>query len=205
MRIKFLQLWYGLWLRVAYLLNLRKITCAFMRWWKGENKIEKTTIPTFPNPEAMQKYLMSRFEYRKDQILLKIGGIRWLFPTDWVTHQEVFETRLRSKTVPDGDCDDAHFWGAHALLSVPGVEAVYLMSSGFRGGAHATTVFKHNGKWRHLDYRLYSLADPNDAPMEVSKRYTKEGKPVEVTFWNFERVTKDSWHADAVCPVRLPA
>jgi hypothetical protein len=58
--------------------------------------------------------------------------------------------------------------------------------------------------WKHLDYRLYSLKDPNFAPDSVAERYTRKGEEVETTFWNFERIRSDSWKPAAIVPRKLP-
>jgi len=199
------RVWFGLWIRVAFLLNLRKLSCGFMRWWSGERNEKRAKLPRFSSPSELQTYVMNRFQYRKDQFELKVFKNRWLFMCDWVTDPEVFQARLEDRITRDGDCDDIHFWAAHALLDVPGVTEVYLLSSGFIGGAHATTVFKHEGQWRHLDYNLYNLKDPNSAPDAVTDRYTKGGKPKETTFWSFERVTHSSWKPAAIVPMKLPS
>lgn len=199
------QLWFGFWIRVAYLFNLRWASCEFMRWWSGEHKAPRVLLPVFNTPEEVQTYVMSHFQYRKDQFELKLFKRRWFFMCDWVSHPEVFQGRLMDKTTKDGDCDDIHFWVARALLDVPGVEEVYLLSSGFKGGAHATTVFLYKDQWKHFDYHIYDLKNPNLAPDAVTDRYTKKGVAKETTFWNFERVTGSSWSPAAIIPRKLPA
>ena len=198
------QLWFGFWIRVAYLFNLRWLSCEFMRWWSGENKAPRVPLPRFDTPEEVQTYVMAHFQYRKDQFELKLFKRRWLFMCDWVSHPEVFQGRLMDKTTRDGDCDDIHFWVANVLKDVPNVAEVYLLSSGFRGGAHATTVFKYKGQWKHFDYHIYELADPNHAPDAVTERYTKKGEKKETTFWNFERVWRGVWEPRAIIPRKLP-
>lgn len=198
-------LWFGFWIRVAYLFNLRKLSCSFMRWWSGETKAKRMKLPTFRTPEEMANYVSTRFQYRKDEFELKLFKRRWFFMSDWVSDPEVFQARLESREVKDGDCDDIHFWAANVLVEVPGVTDVFLLSSGFNGGAHATTVFKRDGVWKHFDYELYNLKDPNFAPDAVTERYSKKGTKKETTFYAFERVARGGvWEPVAIIPRKLP-
>ena len=198
--------WYGFWLRVAFTLGLRKLTCKFMRRWKGEHKEKRTPVMLFESPEAIAAYISHYFQYRHDTIVLLLNKRRYVFPVDWVTDPEVMQTRLENCLVEDGDCDDIHFWAARALCTVPGVSEIYLLSSGFNGGAHATTVFKYFGEWKHIDYRLYDLhGDPMQATIDVALRCTKEGREHTISFWCFEKVTEDSWEPAVLCPDKLEA
>lgn len=195
--------WFGFWIRIAYWLNLRKLVCYFWRWWFREN--QHRPLPSFTTPEELQQYLMNRFQYRYDQLEANFVGRHFVFPIDWVSDPEAFQARLEDPTIKDGDCDDAHMWAAAILSQMGGVAEVHLLSSGFRGGGHVTVVFIHFGRWRHLDYRLYEIDNPNDAPMAVAERYTKGDQPREVTFWVYELVRNwpNTWKPTAICPDRL--
>jgi hypothetical protein len=197
--------WFGFWIRVAYLLGLRRLSCWAGRWLAGDNKVKKTELPKFDDLEHVESYFDDLFQYRYDKILIEVKkGATIFLPLDWVSDPRVFQTKLEDAKVKDGDCDDAHFWFAHAIQGMAGVEEVYLLSSGWPGGAHATTVFRFFGQWLHFDYRIYELEDPMDAPAKVAERYTKGGaKSQRVTFWNFERVTPTSWEPAAICPKEI--
>lgn len=191
----------SMWLRVAYALRLRGPFIRAQRWLAGENNAPKKPLPFLPTPEAVQAYMMSRFQYRPDEFRLFNSGIT--IPLDWVSDPEVFQYRLESETLKDGDCDDIHFWAANMLLRVPEVVRVYLLSSGFRTGAHTTVVFQRDSRsWWHLDYHLYQLDDPNDAPLKVAERYTDPSVPIEVVFYLFETVNPP-WRAAAIGPDKL--
>jgi hypothetical protein len=195
--------WFGFWIRIAYWLNLRKLVCYFWRSWFKEN--QRRPLPMFTTPEELQQYMMSRFQYRYDRLEASFMGRRFLFPIDWVSDPEVFQARIEDPAIKDGDCDDIHMWAAAILSRMPGIEKVYLLSSGFQGGGHATVVFFAAGHWRHLDYNLYELLNPNAAMDGVVQRYTKGDRPKEVTFWVFERVRNwpETWKPEAICPARL--
>jgi hypothetical protein len=151
---------------------------------------------TFEKPTDLVAYATARFRYRKDQG--RIGG--WVFPLDWITDPEVFQARLENLDNParDGDCDDYHYWAATALSKIHGVDRIHLLSTGYRGGGHATVIYRYYQSWYHLDYRIYSISDPNRAPMQVADRYG-DGS---VLFWVFESFDRP-WRAVAIYPERL--
>jgi len=188
--------WYGILLRSAYALRLRYPAIWAQRWWMGENKAPRSPLPMFNTPEAIVEYAQNRFRYRSDQG--KLGG--WMYPLDWITHPEVFQHRLENDQDRDGDCDDYHWWAASCLAKIPDVTTIYLLSSGYDGDkGHATCVFEYRGSWKHLDYRIYPLSDPNDAPLEVAKRYTRGGRRVDVPWYVFESQS-NPWRAVAIGP-----
>lgn len=196
--------WFGFWIRIAYLLGLRRLSCAVGRWLSGENKVKKTELPKFESLEEIESYFSDLFQYREDKVQIQVNkGAAIVFPLDWVSDPRVFQTRLEDSKTRDGDCDDAHFWFANVIQGMQGVEDVYLLSSGWPGGAHATVVFRHFGQWLHFDYKIRDLENPMDAPEAVAARYSGGKGSQKVTFWNFERVTPTSWKPAAICPTEL--
>lgn len=193
--------WYSFWLRVAFALRLRWPSIWLQRWIKGELKAPKKPIPDFETPHEAAAYAGERFQYRLD--MGRLGGL--VFPLDWITDPEVFQARLEEGTAKDGDCDDYHYWAAVAVSKIEGVDSVYLLSSGYPGGAHTTAVFRYKGNWLHFDYSIYPLHDPNEAPAAVAKRYTKaaDGDP-EVVFYVFETLDPP-WRAKAIGPDKVPS
>lgn len=189
------QRWYWFWLKVAFWLRLRWPVIKLQRWIKGEHKAPRREVMTFETPSKLVGYATARFKYRKDQG--RIGG--WVFPLDWVTDPEVFQARLEGEGEPrHGDCDDYHFWAATALAKIRGVSDIYLVSTGYKGGGHATVVYRYFGAWYHLDYRIYSISDPHRAPQQVADRYG-DGS---IMFWVFESFDRP-WRAAAIYPERL--
>jgi len=190
------QWWIVFWLRAAYMFRLRWPFIWLQRWAKGELKAKRKPVMTFETPNQLATYAMARFKYRKDQG--RIGG--WVFALDWVTDPQVFQARLEdtNSTERDGDCDDYHFWAATALKKIDGVRRIYLLSTGYKGGGHATVVYEYRGAWYHLDYRIYSISNPNRAPKQVAGKYSNG----EVLFWVFESVDPP-WRPVAIFPDRL--
>ncbi|MHA1572984.1 MAG: hypothetical protein ACTSX8_03235 [Alphaproteobacteria bacterium] len=194
----FKQRWYRFWLQAAYALHLRWPATLVQRWIKGELNAPKAKLKIFDTPQGVVDYAQSRFHYRADTG--RVGGL--VFPLDWVTHPEVFQARLDDKTVADGDCDDYHYWAANVLSLIEGVDRVYLLSSGYPGGAHATVVLRYRGRWMLLDYRLHDIADPNVAPIKVAKIHAHGS--TEVPWYVFESVW-NPWRAAAIGPDRIEA
>lgn len=187
-------------LRLAYALRLRWPFIWLQRLLKGELSAPREPLPThLKTPEEIYLYAKQRFKYRKDEA--RLG--KWIVPMDWVTDPEVMQHRLNNPDDRDGDCDDIHFWAARMLQDCPGVSRVYLCSSGFVGGAHTTCVYRYNDAWYHLDYRIYTLANPNSAPMRVASRYTRPPNAVKVTFSVFETIDPP-WRAVAIGKDQVP-
>jgi len=193
--------WFSFWLRVFYGLRLRGPVTKFFRWLTGESTAPRKGLYHLPTPEAALDYVMDRFRYRADEIRLRKCNIA--IPVDWVSDPEVFQARLEANEKDHGDCDDIHMWAAVMLSSMREVTKVYLLSSGFQGGAHTTAVFQRmDGSWWHFDYNLYRLQDPNEAPLRVAERYTAQYVPVRVTFYVFETIDPP-WRAVAISPTKL--
>lgn len=178
----------SLWLKFAYALHLRAIWNAIAVVFMKD--FEKMPLKTFATPKDLEAYLAKVFKYGPDpgdditiegQVAVPAG---WL---DYAKEPEHFQWLLENPG-PDGDCDCHHWYVANVLLTIPGVEKVYFLISGFVGGAHATAVYTYGGQWYHFDYRIYPLANPNEAPGRVAKRYTKKGNDIDVTYYVFETV-----------------
>lgn len=195
----FKQHWFRFWLRAAYFLRLRWPAIWLVRWLKGELSAPRKELPPFKTPDEIIRYAAERFQYREDKG--RVGG--WVFPLDWVTDPEVFQARLDDRVQRDGDCDDYHFWVAEALSGVDGIDRLYLMTCGYRGGAHTTVVFRDSWKkWRLVDYALTTLEDPNDAPGLVARRYSIDGTG-HVTYYVFETLFFPPWRAEAIGPDKI--
>lgn len=193
--------WFSFWLRVFYGLRLRGPVTKFFRWVTGEHTAPRKELYHLPTPEAARDYVMDRFQYRQDE--LKLRKFNLVIPVDWVSEPEVFQARLESKEKTDGDCDDIHMWAAVMLSSMKEVTRLYLLSSGFKGGAHTTVVFQRkDGSWWHFDYNIYRLNNPNEAPLRVAERHTLPYVPIRVTFYVFETIDP-LWKAVAISPAVL--
>ena len=168
-------------LRLVFALHLRKPWSLFVRWLQNEKA--RADITQYLSPGAIED-AMKFFQYRHDPL----GG-----QVDYVSHPEYVQAMLNNRRERDGDCDDGHWYVANALKPINGVEAVYLLSSGFsskkagKTSAHCTCVYKYHGNWYHYDWANYPIADPNDAPKAVAKRYTKD-PDAGVTYWVWESV-----------------
>lgn len=157
-------------IRAAYALNLRTWANKRQRELTGEVDAERTPLPSFDAPAALEEYALSRFEYRKDSG--KLGGL--VYPLDWITEPEVFHARLLDGEVDDGDCDDFHAFVAACLELIPSVREVYLLSSGFRRRkGHTSCVYRQGEQWYLFDYEIEPIDDPNDAPRRVALTYSK--------------------------------
>jgi hypothetical protein len=174
----------GIIIRLAYALGIRRWLNERQRKLTGETDATHTPLPLFGSPEEMIAYIDERFEWRKD-VSGRLGGRVW--PLDWVSHPEVFQTRLEYGRVDgDGDCDDYHAWCAACLERMPTVHEVYLLSSGFAAssswwwpwrawGGHTTCVYRDVDGWHLIDYKISDIDDPNHAPELVATRYSDDG------------------------------
>jgi hypothetical protein len=197
-----------LFIRLAYWLHIRVPWSLIVRAICREK--ERTPLNKFNTPQELADYLKAKFQYRYDPDLVIVFGpvvIKEQGAIDYVSHPEYFQWKLENPG-GDGDCDDFHWYAANALKTIAGVEKVYYLSSGFIGGGHATAVYKYQGSWFHLDYKIYPLVDPNEAPKGVAERYTKKGKPVQVTYWVWENVgetgyDRRGWTLNAIAPAPL--
>lgn len=187
--------WYSFWIRLAYFLRLRGVFNNLQRWLKGEHDAPRSPLLRFDTPDELRRYVHERFVYRLDQA--RVGGIA--FPLDWITEAEVFQARLENRSNIDGDCDDYHNWFARCLQTMTGVSKVYLLSLGYVGGGHTVCVYKYGKNWFLCDYKIYPLNDPNNAPMKVAARRTKDKDDPSVSFFVFESIDPE-FRAVAIGP-----
>jgi hypothetical protein len=190
LKYKLLFWWMAFFLRFAYLTGLRQ-------WWnrhcqkKFDKKCGTSPLPTFTEPTQIWEYLRYKFQYRKDP---KDGML------DYFSEPEKFHWRFLRDDIPDGDCDDVARFVAAVLFPIQGVQTVYVLHTGFRGGAHATVVFKQNDKWWHFNYGLKSINNPNEAIQKVVDRHTKKGEKKEITYWCAESY---NMYPVAICPKKI--
>lgn len=189
----------AIWLFFA--LGLRARVNNVQRWLAGEKNAPRKPLPDFDTPEELERYAQRRFQYRKDSVAAK-GALGLGVPLDWYTDPEVFQERLETGAVLDGDCDDYHWWFATCLERIPEVDAVMVLSSGFKGepipilglpylNGHTTCVFRRKSKWYLVDYTISLLGDePWNAPEVVALRYSADGSD-DVLFAAFERLNND--------------
>lgn len=183
----------------------RRAANWLQRRGNGEHKAERRPLPTsaeyegtrLETPEQLEAYAQKHFKYRRDSG--RLGG--FVYPLDYVTEPEVFQARLESGAVRDGDCDDYHHWFARCLeqLENPPTE-VLALSSGFRRakgatdadgnklprqGGHTTCVYLQGGNWYHVNYRIRLVENPNDAPRLVAEKHGDPSDP-RVPWYVFE-------------------
>lgn len=179
--------WYAFWVWLAYFLGLRRAWCYLVRCVLHEN--QRMAIPTFKTPAELEVYFNARFKYRKDPL----NGV-----LDYVSHEEQFQAWLVEPLNADGDCDDAHWWLANALLKIQGVEIVYFMSCVYHGGGHSTTVYRYQGEWYHFNYTIRHIQDPNQAPTLVAKEHSKDhSSAVMIHVWE----TVKPWRLYGINPI----
>lgn len=198
------QIWYGFWIRLAYALGLRTAVIDVQRWFL-ERDAPRAKLPTFDTPWALEKFLVPRFEWRKDSG--RLGGV--VFPLDWISCPEVFWARLLdTDQVGDGDCDDVHYAVAVMLSRMTNVTCVRLLSTGYlkpwfwkfrQQGGHTTCVFRYNGRWWHFNYGITEIDDPNAAPLEVARRHGDIGW----NLWHVWEYIEPRFKPAAICPATL--
>lgn len=173
----FIRFWfYAIVLRLFYWTRIRQVWNKLCQW-KFDGK-ERAPMPIFSEPTDVWQYLRKKFEYRKDP------GKGML---DYFSDPEIFHWRFLREDIPDGDCDDVARFAAACIQPMDGVQEVYVLHSGFNGGAHATVVFKRHDQWFHFDYGIHPILSPMHAPRKVAARYNKWGcRSYDVTYWNFE-------------------
>jgi hypothetical protein len=171
-------------IRIFYWLKLRTLVNKIQRRFAGENSMFKISLPTFNTPKEIETYINSRFKYRLDT-----GSILgFSFPLDWVTEPEVFQYKLLSNKLDDGDCDDYHYWVATCLSKIVGVTEIYMLMVGYVKGGHAVCVYEYQGEWYLFDYEIIKIKSPDDAPHLVSVRHTKENNEVLIKWYIFENL-----------------
>lgn len=191
------QRWFWFWISLAYLLRLRGVANAVQRWVAAEHRAPRSELRSFESPEQLVAYARPRFRWRLDSG--RLGG--WALPLDWITSPEVFQHRLEQDDVGHGDCDDYHYWAAVLIAEMDDVDVVYLLSSGLPRGGHTTAVFRRADRWWHLDYGLYPIDDPNDAPAKVARRYAD----VDTVPWYVFEHIEPRWRSAAIGPAgRVP-
>lgn len=173
----FIQYWfYAIVLRLFYWTRIRQAWNKFCQSRFDEKK--RACLPSLKEPSDVWNYLRGRFEYRKDPARGML---------DYFSEPEVFHWRFLNEDIPDGDCDDVARFAAACIQKMDGVQELYILHSGFNGGAHATVVFKRFDCWFHFDYGVHPINNPMDAPRKVAARYAKKScRNYEVTYWNFE-------------------
>lgn len=161
----------GALIRLYFWTKLRILVNAVQRLWKKEPWEKKTPLPKFDTPKDVETYVRARFQYRLDQT--RIG--KWTIPIDYVTHPEVFQTRLEDEVQVDGDCDDFHFWVAQVLTqNVHGVEWAYPLSVTWKGGGHTTCLYKYKGLVYLFNYDIEGPLEVEDAPRCVLEWHNRQ-------------------------------
>jgi hypothetical protein len=163
MNIKF-TLWQKIVRAAIYVqswLRLQVIGNAIQRTIKGEFLLPRKDLPVFKSPLEVEEYINSRFEWRPDQ--LKVGQKR--IGLDYITNPRVFQAKLDSNVIGDGDCDDYHTWFAHCLQKIKEVYCghermvqrpflVNTLSFVWKGGGHTVAVYTLFGQLYLVDYGI---------------------------------------------------
>lgn len=194
---KLIKIFAPILLRIAFLLHLRIPWSLLIRWIKKENK--RAPIPNYMAPGNIE-LVMSKFQYKKDPLEGQI---------DYVSHPEYVQAVLNDPDAKDGDCDDGHWFVANAMKKCVGVTEVYYLSCGFssskidKDSGHAVCVYKYNNSWFLYDWKIYPIGNPNDAMMEIAKRYTGD-ENAQVTYYVWESVgeegnNRSNWKPLAIC------
>ena len=177
-----------LFIRIAFATGLRKAWLAFSCWvFQPRGKAD---LPKLDSPKDVED-LLGKCQYKADPLKGKWDFIydpRYLI---YKINNHDYENFPKGPWI--GDCDDFHWLGAHLLALVDCVTDVTYLSSAFyskekkKTGAHATCVYKYEGAWHHLDYRIRDIKnDPNNAPDMVAVRYTGGDKEAIALYWVWE-------------------
>lgn len=172
----------------VFFFGIRKRWTFLIRWFRNEHPEYWKPIRDYKAPGNIED-AMSNFLYRGDPFNGQL---------DYISHPEYVQAVLDNPNINDGDCDDGHFYVANALRKCIGVTKIYYLSSGFsskknkKSGAHATCVYKYHDKWYHYDWSIYEIDDPNNAPLAVAKRYTKD-ENAKVTYWVWENAIEEKY------------
>ena len=160
-----IRAWYWFWIGVLYGLRLRRPLNSLQRRLQKERSEARLPLADLRTLDGLRAHLKP-FDYRKDGS--RIAG--FFFPMDYVSDPEVFEARLRSGAVADGDCDDfAHY--AATQLKRMGHDA-YHVTIGYQGGGHVACVYrgKGDGTWYLMNYQTVTyLEHPQDAEEHLLK------------------------------------
>jgi len=176
------SIWIKVWFRLFFLLDLRRNAVRASRA-VHENDSEKMPLENYQLPGEVEKVIL-KCRYKRDPFK---GKWDYINSPEWMQYRiNTFDYDSYPKGPFLGDCDDYGFMFGKLVCELEGVAEVYLISTMYRGGAHATCIYRmeDDTSFQHFNYGSADLESTDskkaarEAAVKVAKLHSKDHSDV---------------------------